>query len=178
MEVKFTRTKAGTILWGIASILLGIVVFLNPGASAEVLTEVTGWVLTIFGVVSLVGAFTNRSIILSNIDLYNGAISLLFGLLILASPAFFMTWIFVLLGIYIIFTGLSSLMGANALRVVGLPGAGGGMIAAILAIVLGFMVIGSPFAAAGATMIICGIALVYTGIVHVVEGVRMPKQEE
>lgn len=178
MEVRFTRTKWGTILWGVASAILGIYIFVNPGSSAYAITVAVGWVLTIMGVLALVSAFTHWSVILSTIDLYAGALSLLFGTLILAWPQFFVAWIFVLLGLYVIAAGFSTLAGSNALRLLGVGGAGAGMVLALLAIVLGVFVIMSPFTMANLAMSICGIALVYTGIVHMVDGARMPSEKD
>ena len=94
MEVKFTRSKWGTILWGVASAVLGIFMFVNPGATAKGVTVLFGWVLTIAGILALVSAFTHWSIILSTLDLYAGALSLLFGMLILSWPEFFVAFIF------------------------------------------------------------------------------------
>lgn len=176
MEVRFTRSKVGTILWGVASIVLGILLFMFPDTAASTFTIAAGWVLTVLGIASLASAFTHWSVILSTIDLYTGLLSLLFGLLILASPGFFMAFIFILLGIYIMAGGFNALMGANAMHVMGVKGSGWAIASAILSIILGFFVITSPFTMASATMVICGVALVYTGIVHVIDGVRMSKE--
>lgn len=175
MEVKFTRTKWGTILWGIAAIVLGILLFMNPNTAAATFTIAAGWVLTIYGIASLVSAATRWSVILSTVDLYNGLISLLLGVLILMAPGFFMAWIFILLGIYVIIAGFSQLTAANAARVMGVKGSGWGIASAILTIILGFMVITSPFGMASAVVAVGGIALIYTGIVHIIEGIKMPK---
>lgn len=177
MEFKVTRTKWGSILWGIAMAILGLYMFVNPGSSAYTITVAVGWVLTIAGICALVGAFTHWSVILSTIDLYSGALSLLFGMLILAWPQFFVAWIFILLGIYIIAAGFSMLAGTNALHVLGVNGSGAGMALAVLTIVLGVLVIMSPFTMANIAMSICGIALVYTGIVHMAEGARIPSDK-
>lgn len=178
MEVKFTRSKIGTILWGVASVVLGILLFMYPDTAATTFTVAAGWVLTIMGVASLASAFTHWSVILSTVDLYTGLISLLFGLLILASPGFFMSFIFILMGIYIMAAGFNGLMAANALHVMDVKGSGWAIASAILSIILGFLVITSPFTMASATMVLCGIALIYTGVVHVIDGIRMPRQEQ
>lgn len=176
MEIRYKRSKVGTIVGGIASVILGILAFVYPDTTAMTFTVAAGWVLTIFGIASLISAITSWSVILSSVDLYTGIISLLFGLLILYMPAFFVAWIFILLGIYIMWAGFSTLMGSNALRVVGVRGSGWGIVLAILAIVLGIMVVVSPLASASAAVMICGVALVYTGVVRIIEGVRMPKE--
>lgn len=178
MEVKFTRTKWGAILGGILSIILGILLFANYNTAPLTITVFVGWMLTIFGIVSLISAATNWNVLLSTADLYNGLISLLFGVLILMAPGFFVAWIFILLGFYIIFAGFAQLTSANAARVMGIKGAGWGIVASIITIILGFMVVTSPFAMASATIMICGVALVYAGITHIIEGIKMPKAEK
>lgn len=178
MEVKFTRSKWGTILGGVLAIVLGILLFANFNTAPLTITIFVGWALVIFGIASLISAATNWSVLLSTADLYNGLISLLFGVLILMAPGFFVAWIFILLGFYIIFAGFAQLTSANAGRVMGIKGAGWGIVAAIVTIVLGFMVVTSPFAMASATIILCGVALVYSGITHIIEGIKMPKSQD
>lgn len=178
MDVKITRSKVGTILLGIASIALGVIIFMNPNTAAATLVVTIGWVLTVLGVVLLISAIASGSAILSTIDLYNGALSLLMGVLILMAPGFFVVWIFVLLGIYIVMAGFYGLLGANALRVLGVSGSGWGIVASILTIVLGVLVTCSPFMMASISMVLAGVALVFTGIVQVVDGIKMPGKDK
>lgn len=178
MEVKFQRSKAGTIIGGVLAVILGILLFMNPSTTAVSFTYIAGWVLTIYGIVALISAATSWNVILSSVDLYWGLISLLFGLLILYQPVFFVAWIFILLGIYIMMGGFSTLMSANAARVMGVKGAGWGIVVAILAIILGILVISSPLISASATVVICGVALIYSGIMAVIDGIKMPKAEK
>lgn len=178
MEVKFVRSKAGTIIWGIVSIVLGVLLFLNPINALQTLTVAVGWVLAIAGIVSIISAFTSHSAIMSSLDLYNGVLSLLFGIIMLASPGLFVGWIFILLGLYIVFSSFSGLMGSNAARAIGLQGSGAGIFASILGIILGFLVIGAPWATAGVTMLICGVALVYNGVLTFIAGIKMPSEKK
>ena len=174
MDQKFASTKLGTIVSGVALAAMGIIVFTNPQSAMLTITVMLGWVLVVMGIVSLASALTRWSVILSTADLYAGIVELLFGILLVNIPGFFVTWIFILLGIFILVSGLNSLYGANALQALGLPRAGTAKVGAILAIVLGVLVLFSPGLFADTTMVICGIALVYCGIVRIVDGVRMP----
>ena len=47
----------------------------------------------------------------------------------------------------------------------------------MLSVILGILVIMSPFAMANIAMSVGGIALIYTGLVHIAQGIKMPKQE-
>lgn len=176
MDQKFTSTKLGTIVSGAALAAMGIILFTNPQSAMLTITVMLGWVLVVMGIVSLVSALTRWSVILSTADLYAGIVELLFGILLVNIPGFFVTWIFILLGIFILVSGLNSLYGANALQALGLPSAGTAKVGAILAIVLGVLVLFSPGLFADTAMVICGIALVYCGIVRIVDGVRMPSE--
>ena len=168
MDQKFASTKLGTIVSGVALAAMGIILFTNPQSAMLTITVMLGWVLVVMGIVSLASALTRWSVILSTADLYAGIVELLFGILLVNIPGFFVTWIFILLGIFILVSGLNSLYGANALQALGLPRAG------TANIVLGVLVLFSPGLFADTTMVICGIALVYCGIVRIVDGVRMP----
>lgn len=176
MDQKFASTKLGTIVSGVALAAMGIILFTNPQSAMLTITVMLGWVLVVMGIVSLASALTRWSVILSTADLYAGIVELLFGILLVNIPGFFVTWIFILLGIFILVSGLNSLYGANALQALGLPRAGTAKVGAILAIVLGVLVLFSPGLFADTTMVICGIALVYCGIVRIVDGVRMPSE--
>ena len=160
MEQKFTSTKLGTIVSGVALAAMGIILFTNPQSAMLTITVMLGWVLVIMGIISLASALTRWSVILSTVDLYAGIVELLFGLL----------------GIFILVSGLNSLYGANALQALGMPSAGSAKAGAILAIVLGVLVLFAPGLFADTAMVICGIALVYCGIVRIVDGVRMPSE--
>lgn len=173
MDSKITSTKLGTIVSGAALAIMGFILFTNPKTAMITITVMLGWVLVIMGVVSLASALTRWSVILSTADLYAGIVELLFGVLLVNMPGFFVTWIFILLGIFILVSGLNSLYGANAMQTLGLPSAGIAKAGAILAIVLGALVLFSPGLFADTAMVICGIALIYAGVVRIVDGIRM-----
>jgi uncharacterized membrane protein HdeD (DUF308 family) len=105
MDQKFASTKLGTIVSGVALAAMGIILFTNPQSAMLTITVMLGWVLVIMGIVSLASALTRWSVILSTADLYAGIVELLFGVLLVNIPGFFVTWIFILLGIFILVSG-------------------------------------------------------------------------
>ncbi len=178
MNSVMHRSKASALIGGIASIILGVIIFMNPTSSALTITTMVGWVLLILGVASLATAFRRVSLIFSQIDLYIGILCSLIGIGIVSWPQFFVAWIFILLGIYIMVSGFNSLFAANALRMTGLPGSTATFVGSIVGIVLGAMVMFSPFTMANFTMSLCGIALIYMGVVTLLEGLRMKDETE
>ena len=175
MDKKLNQSKNSKLFGGIIAIILGIIVLSNPYGSVLTITKIVGWVVLIFGVISLVSAFSNFSIIFSQAEFYIGLLCTLFGLAIVMSPQFFVTWIFLLLGIFVMVSGINSLVTANATRALGVPGSNAGFVGAIIAIVFGVIVMLSPYMMASFTMILCGIALLYTGVVNLLDGIRVGK---
>lgn len=178
MSTKLTHSKTATIVCGGLAIILGLIMFFNPSSAARTITVMVGWVLLITGIVALVSAFSTASVLLSSADLYWGIIGTLLGLFVITNPGFFVTWIFLLLGLFILIAGFNMVFGANARRVMGAPHAGAQFALSILTIVLGIMVMVSPFAMANMTMMICGIALVYSGVVAIGNGMQMPSDKK
>ncbi|MEE8703605.1 MAG: DUF308 domain-containing protein [Olsenella sp.] len=170
--MKIEQSKAVRVVGGAICILLGVAVLSNPLSSMLTITKLLGWAVLVFGVVSLAAAFTNLRMILSQAELYVGILCTLLGLAIVAQPGFFVAWVFLLLGVFVMVTGLNSLFAANASRALGLPGANAGLVGAVAAIVFGAFVMFAPYATASFAMIVCGVALVYAGAVSVVNALR------
>lgn len=169
---RIQRSKAGTIVAGVLSVILGIFFFMNPQGSTAFIVTTIGWMLVIAGAASLISAFTRITVIFMQADLYAGILELLFGILMVQMPGFFVMWVFVLLGAMVMVMGFNTLAASNAAGLLGVN-ATGGRVWSILMIVLGLLVMLSPFAASDLAMTVAGVALVVAGAEHVVEGVKM-----
>ena len=110
MDSKFTSTKLGAIVSGVALVVMGFILFTNPTTAMMTITVMLGWVLVVMGIVSLASALTRWSVILSTAALYAGIVELLFGILLVNIPGFFVTWIFILLGIFILICTLGIIL--------------------------------------------------------------------
>ena len=156
--MKFEQSKAVRLVGGVIAILLGAAVLSNPYGSMLTVTKLLGWAVLVFGVVSLAAAFANLEAILSQAELYVGIPCTLLGLAIV-------TWVFLLLGVFVMVAGLNSLFAANASRALGLPGASLGLAGAVATVVFGALVMLAPRAMASFSMVVCGVALVFAGVV-------------
>ena len=56
MDQKFTSTRLGTIVSGVALAAMGIILFTNPQSAMLTITVMLGWVLVVMGIVSLASA--------------------------------------------------------------------------------------------------------------------------
>ena len=163
--MKFEQSKAVRLVGGVIAILLGAAVLSNPYGSMLTVTKLLGWAVLVFGVVSLAAAFANLEAILSQAELYVGIPCTLLGLAIVTQPGFFVAWVFLLLGVFVMVAGLNSLFAANASRALGLPGASLGLAGAVATVVFGALVMLAPRAMASFSMVVSGVALVFAGVV-------------
>ncbi|MCI1665605.1 MAG: DUF308 domain-containing protein [Atopobiaceae bacterium] len=168
------RTKVSVILMGAALLALGIILFMNPAEVTMFITLALGWVLVIVGVVTLVSCCMSPLPTIQQVDFVFSMIELLLGLCILMWPGFFVSFIYVLLGILIIVTGVNDVSGAMDEKASGMDSWKLAMAVAVITLILGFLVVIAPFTMATTVMMIAGIALVFDGITEIVTGVRMP----
>lgn len=178
MDKILRRTKVTVILMGVAMLVLGIAFFVNPTSATLVVTLMLGWTLVIVGGVTLGNAFYHRLVVLSQLDLFIGALELVLGICILASPGFFVTYLFLLLGIIVLVSGINDITDAMAAKSMGLDSWKMSLGFGILTLLLGVLVIMAPFTMAEAVMMVAGIALVLDGVTEIVAGVKMPSKTE
>ncbi len=117
-------TRWWIVIGGILAILIGILTFLNPGATALVLVIYIGALWIVRGIAEVVTAITLRKMIEGEwLYILIGVVSVLVGLYLIVFPgdgAIALLW---LIGFYAIFAGIMYLAMAFRLRSIGSPGA-------------------------------------------------------
>jgi uncharacterized membrane protein HdeD (DUF308 family) len=174
-----SRTRATVILTGVLLGLLGIFIIANPGQTLEIVVQLLGWGLVVFGIAILIEALVHRGapgvpVAMTQRRIAGGVCSAVFGAIILMNPRFFVSYIFVLLGIVVIITGINDVLEASAARKLGLPVAHTLTIMAVITLALGVLLLVAPFGFASAATVIAGIVLLFDGITEVIAGIRMP----
>jgi len=173
MNQFFKRTRQAVFLMGGVSIVLGVICIALGANAPAMLVSVVGWVLAIAGGAMLIRAFTTPNAIASSADLFLGLVMFVPGLVGIVFPALLVEVIFVVLGLYVIVTGLGDLAEASALRAVGVPGSTGAMVIAILTLVAGVLIVMSPVMAADLAATVVGAALLVNGVSEIVLGSKM-----
>jgi uncharacterized membrane protein HdeD (DUF308 family) len=170
---EMKRSKSSVVLTGIASVLMGLIFFTNPSGATVALTRLIGWISIALGILTLIASFRDHSPIGSSVDFYGGLASLIFGLLLALQPALFVAWVFILIGIFIVVEGFNMMLAANVGRAAGLPGASAQTAIAVVLMILGIIVSGSPFAMINLAGFIAGITLIVNGIADIARSTKM-----
>jgi len=162
------------LIQGIFSIIIGILLLTNPGATTLVIVQFIGIYWLVTGIFSLVGIFVDKS--MWGWKLFAGVIGILAGLSIMQHPL----WsTFMLPTVLVIFLGVDGLI----IGVVGLIAAfkGGGWAAGILgglSLLFGLFLLGSPFIAGLALPWVYGVLGLAGGISAIFAAVRQRNEEK
>lgn len=175
MDKIFRRTKTGVIITGITLTLLGIIMFMRPIITLTVIVLIAGWILLALGIVTLINSVVHRKNEGSSFGLgiVVGAVEAILGLCIVIWPASFLFYLYIVLGIIVIITGLGDIVESFGMRKAGYEKWGIALMMGILTLILGVLVVISPFAFLEFVTVITGITLVFGGVTEVVAGIMM-----
>ena len=165
-----------SVIRGICAVLMGLLLVTWPEAAIVYLVIAIGAVFFVPSLFSLVGYFTTGR--------QEGAMfpivsigSLLLGLWLMVSPAFFVGILMYVLGVVLVFAGISQiiqLVNARGWTLV----APGYYIMPVLILLAGLVVLLNPFAAAAIPFIILGVSSIVYGITDIINQLRFRKKEE
>lgn len=158
------RLKNRSPLISIIMIIIGLILMIGPGHTLKFLVVVLGWGLILGGITEAVSGFTSGFFPLA----IGGLFILALGFYFVISPEVLVSVIPVLAGLGIVINGAVNLyrawvgrnaMGYNPTR---------DIVLSIIAIVLGVIIMIHPFTTASVAAVLIGIAMVYNGIMNLV----------
>ena len=173
MESIWKRTKTNIILMAIITFILGLILVIYPGAAALTICLILGWSLVAFGVVTIIMHFAAKNKTINRGSLAAGILELILGLWMVIFPVFWVRFLFIILGLLLLFHGFGDIGDAIEMKRCGGKGWVMAMIFAIVTLVLGVLVLIAPFAGAVTTVMICGFSLIFDAVTDVVIALRI-----
>lgn len=172
--VNGIRTALG--IGGVLAIIVGILIVLQPGATAVVLTVIFGIYAIAIGLVYAgLGVFSRDRGGWSRVGhILLGILFVIAGIVVLTSPSFATAWLGVFVGIMV---GVMWIIeGVIALSTLNLSTSKGWTIAfAIISIIAGIVLLMTPLLGAAALWLLMGISLIVLGIIQVVRAFSFGK---
>ncbi|MCV2891897.1 HdeD family acid-resistance protein [Lentibacter sp. XHP0401] len=160
------RMHKGLFWAGVVMIVLGIAALVMPLVSSLIVEIMIGWLLTLSGAISVVGAFSLRSTRLFLWELVAGLITFAVGLWMLFFPLQGLVALTILVAVMLILTGAAQF--AFALWARSVSGWAWGILSALISIALGvYILFVLPEASAVILGVIVGIDFLSTGIAFV-----------
>ncbi|MEU0118159.1 HdeD family acid-resistance protein [Streptomyces bobili] len=165
------------LLTGAASLVLGILVLVWPGASLFAVGILFGVHLVVSGVLQLVAAFgTHRTTSLRVLAFVSGALSVLLGLFCFRGPMQSILLLALWIGIGWVIRGITQTLAAVSDG--SMPARGWQIFLGIVTFVAGVVLIDSPFESAAVLTLVGGIWLVVVGVVEIITGLRIRGRAE
>ena len=160
----------------VSAIAIGLLLMVWPEAAIIYLVIAIGAMFFLPSLFSLVGYFMKGRQLGRSFPIISLG-SLLFGLWLMVSPAFFVGILMYVLGVVLVFAGISqiaNLLNARSHTVVPL----GYYIMPVLILLAGIVVLANPFAAASVPFIILGVSSAVYGITELINIYKFRKKEE
>ncbi|MEU2420537.1 HdeD family acid-resistance protein [Streptomyces sp. NPDC007851] len=161
------------LITGIASLILGILVLVWPGATLLAAGVLFGIYLLISGIFQLVAAFgTHKTTSLRVLAFISGALSILLGLFCFRGPLESILLLALWIGIGWLIRGITQTIAA--VHDPAVPARGWLIFLGIVTFIAGIVLIVSPFQSVAVLTLVAGIWLVVVGIVEIVSsfGIR------
>ncbi|MDF3148471.1 MULTISPECIES: HdeD family acid-resistance protein [unclassified Streptomyces] len=163
------------LLTGVASLALGVLVLVWPGAPLFVSGVLFGLYLLISGVFQLVSAFgTHRTTSLRVLAFISGSLSVVLGLFCFRRPMQSVLLLALWIGIGWLIRGITQTLAAASDK--SMPARGWHIFLGVVTFVGGIVLIDSPIESVTVLMLLAGWWLVAVGIVEIVTGIRMRKR--
>ncbi|AWT44183.1 MULTISPECIES: HdeD family acid-resistance protein [Streptomyces] len=160
------------LLTGIASLVLGVLVLVWPGASLLAAGVLFGVYLVISGVFQLVAAFgTHRTTSLRVLAFISGALSIVLGLFCFRGPMQSVLLLALWIGIGWLIRGITQTLAAASDPA--MPARGWQIFLGIVSALAGIVLIDSPFESVAVLTLVGGIWLIAVGVVEIVTAVRI-----
>jgi uncharacterized membrane protein HdeD (DUF308 family) len=160
------------LLTGVASLILGVLVLVWPGASLFAAGILFGIYLLISGIFQLVSAFgTHKATSLRVLAFISGALSIVLGLFCFRGPMQSILLLALWIGIGWLIRGITQTLAAASDR--NMPARGWQIFLGIVTFIAGIVLIDSPFRSVAVLTLVGGIWLVAVGVVEIITGIRM-----
>jgi uncharacterized membrane protein HdeD (DUF308 family) len=164
-----------TVVSGVLAALLGVLIFLRPGAAILVTAIFFGAYLLVTGVAQLVLAFSVRSSVGGRILLFiGGAAALVLAVLCFLNLNESIDLLAIWIGVGFIFRGVATAMSAFSDQ--SLPGRVWEIIVGILSVIAGIIMFVAPLEGLVALTQVTGIILVVIGITEIIAGIRIRRE--
>lgn len=162
--LKKLRTGGGAS--SVAYIVLGIILMLFPGTATNIVVRLVGIAALIYGVSRVIDYTKGRN---DMINVVIGGLIAIGGIILLVNPAFVVSILPTILGIYIIIEGISEVRAALNMRSQGYDRWTMAFILSLLVLLVGLFILFNPFTTVTISVMIFGGALIVAGITGMVE---------
>lgn len=162
--------KRNSLIWGVAAIVIGILILLNPIEALNTSVVIVGIGLLAVGAIQLISFFASYKKL--NMSLwampFGGVLALILGIMLVVSPSLFVSFFMVFVAILIILLALMQLYSLISLKRAGSGVNSAFFVFPILLVLAGVVVLSFPVATSAWIVIFAGAWIVAYGVSELV----------
>lgn len=178
-KALFNKFKSHTLFRAAVMMVAGLVLIIFPSATQRTIAYIVSVVLVVFGVVHLLRYFKKTDVDGDGVKDANSPFDLILGvvLIVLAGlvAKLFISFIPIVLGIFIIISGLLKLEQGFTLKRAGSADSKFVMIVAGVTIAVGVIAVFNPFATGNVLLMILGAGMLFSGITDLIAAGQIAK---
>lgn len=178
MKNILKKTKLNLILASILTVIIGLILVLNPVNATVFICRTVGIILLATGLFITGSYFLNMGQNVGGSSLIAGLIELALGIWVSLRPDSFVQFLTVILGFIMLVHSFVMLQSAIEIKLFGIKRWWLLLITALLTLILGMIIIISPFATIAVTMTIAGISLIADGIIGIITTILISRAEK
>jgi uncharacterized membrane protein HdeD (DUF308 family) len=163
------------IIRGVLAIIFGLIALFSPIATALALAILIGAYAIVNGIFDIIEAIRHRGSSSMALRIVLGAVSILFGILVLVWPGISLAILVIMVGVWAIIIGILQIVSSVGHRAVPNSGWVWGIIGGSLSILFGILVVIWPGTGLVSIIWIIGIWAIVWGITLIVLGVQLRK---
>ena len=168
--------KVGYLVISAALCILGVLLIVYPTISAKALCYILGGVLTVYGIIKMVGYFSKDLYRLAfQHDLTSGIILIALGVIVLINPASLMIFVCSAMGLFFLLDGVLKIQTAFEAKKFGLGRWWLIFAMAVITGLLGLALMLRPGAGSNLLMILLGISILSEGILNLITAITAIK---
>jgi uncharacterized membrane protein HdeD (DUF308 family) len=161
--------KVGYIVFSIVMCLFGLALVIWPDVSLQLFTVCTGITLVAFGIIKVIGYFSKDLYRLAfQYDLAFGVLIIALGVLVMVKPNSVIDTICIAIGLVFLMDGMLKIQISIDARTFGIQQWWLVLVIAIIAVIIGGMLVFHPGLSSRVIMVALGIALIADGVMNMV----------
>lgn len=176
MDIYIKKYSKNSLAISILLIILSLFLIFNPIKSLELIVRLIGIIVAINGVIHTISYFTNSSEFKAySLELIEGIICITLGILFIINPSIVNNFLNFIIGTWIILESIIKLQIAFNIRNIVNSNWGKLLIISVITFIIGIVILFNPFSGIATITTICGVTLLISEILNIIEAVYMLK---
>lgn len=177
LHMNFKKSIMGSILLNVLFLIFGIIIYMNPYITANVVGIVIGIYFILFGILGIIEFFMRRDIPIFTFKIFMGVLAIILGIFIMFNPFGIVKILTFALGLYLIFISIFKVLESFKLKKYGYDGWALMLVISIILLVFGIFITINPMSSMDIIQV-TGIFIILSSILEICNLIMVYSKEK